>query len=106
MVVQIFRVNMVPHFTAPTETEKKKKAGGIKLKVQSRLSTIYTIRKTYLYNFDPLKPHFYTVKLGFTRVYIIFFISAQKHILWVLIRTASGQSKQSLSKSDATEWDV
>ena len=28
--------------------------------------------KTYLYNFDPLKPHFYIVKLGFTGVYIIF----------------------------------
>ena len=28
-------------------------------------------------NFDPLKPHFYIVKLGFTGVYIIFFISAQ-----------------------------
>ena len=25
-----------------------------------------------LYNFDPSKPHFYTVKLGFTGVYIIF----------------------------------
>ena len=35
------------------------------------------IRKTYLYNFDPLKPHFYIVKLGFTGVYIIFLISAQ-----------------------------
>ena len=33
--------------------------------------------KTYLYNFDPLKPHFYIVKLGFTRVYINFHISAQ-----------------------------
>ena len=32
--------------------------------------------KTYLYNFDPLKPHFYIVKLGFTGVYIIFLISA------------------------------
>ena len=31
-----------------------------------------TITKTYLYNFDPLKPHFYIVKLGFTGVYIIF----------------------------------
>ena len=41
------------------------------------------ITKTYLYNFDPLKPHFYTVKLGFTGVYIIFLISAQKHRLWV-----------------------
>ena len=30
------------------------------------------IMKTYLYNFDPLKPHFYKVKLGFTGVYIIF----------------------------------
>ena len=45
--------------------------------------------KTYLYNFDPLKPHFYTVKLGITGVYIIFLISAQKHRLWVLVRTAS-----------------
>ena len=33
--------------------------------------------KTYLYNFDPLKPHLYIVKLGFTGVYIIFLISAQ-----------------------------
>ena len=47
------------------------------------------ITKTYLYNFDPLKPHFYTVKLGFTGVYIIFLISAQKHRLRVLVRTAS-----------------
>ena len=30
------------------------------------------IRKTCLYNVDPLKPHFYIVKLGFTGVYIIF----------------------------------
>ena len=42
----------------------------------------YDITKTYLYNFDPLKPHFYIVKLGFTGVYIIFLISAQKHRLW------------------------
>ena len=47
------------------------------------------ITKTCLYNFDPLKPHFYIVKLGFTGVYIIFLISAQKHRLWVLVRTAS-----------------
>ena len=39
---------------------------------------MYTITKTYLYNIDPLKPHFYIVKLGFTGVYIIFVISAQK----------------------------
>ena len=42
------------------------------------------ITKTYLYNFDPLKPHFYIVKLRLTGVYIIFLISAQKHRLWVL----------------------
>ena len=35
------------------------------------------ITKTCLYNFNPLKPHFYIVKLGFTGVYIIFLISAQ-----------------------------
>ena len=44
------------------------------------------ITKTCLYNFDPLQPHFYMVKLGFTGVYIIFLISAQKHRLWVLVR--------------------
>ena len=49
------------------------------------------ITKTYLYNFDPLKPHFYVVKLGFTGVYIIFIISAQKHRLWVFVRTASSR---------------
>ena len=35
------------------------------------------IRKTCLYNFAPLKPHFFVVKLRFTGVYIIFLISAQ-----------------------------
>ena len=33
----------------------------------------YIITKTCLYNFDPLKPHFYIVKLAFTGVYIIFY---------------------------------
>ena len=37
----------------------------------------FNITKTCLYNVDPLKPHFYIVKLGFTGVYIIFHISAQ-----------------------------
>ena len=35
------------------------------------------ITKTCLYIFDPLKPHFYIVKLEFTGVYIIFLIFAQ-----------------------------
>ena len=38
------------------------------------------ITKTCPYNFDPLKPHFYIVKLGFTVVYIIFFLFLQKNI--------------------------
>ena len=45
--------------------------------------------KICLYNFDPLKPHFHIVKLGFTGVYIIFLIFAQKHRMWVLVGTAS-----------------
>ena len=36
-----------------------------------------TITRSYLYNFDPLKSHFYKVKLEFTQVYTIFLISAQ-----------------------------
>ena len=47
--------------------------------------------KTCLYNFDPFQPHFYIVKLGLTGVYIIFLISAKKHGLWVLVRTASSR---------------
>ena len=39
------------------------------------------IMKTSLYNFDPLKPHFYIVKLGFIGVYIIFLIFAQKILI-------------------------
>ena len=45
--------------------------------------------KACLYNIDPLKPHFYIVKMGFTEVYIISLISAQNHRLWELVRTAS-----------------
>ena len=59
-----------------------KKAFGLNLPIEH-------ISITYLYNFDPLKPHFYIVKLGFTGAYIIFLISAQKHKLWVFVRTAS-----------------
>ena len=36
------------------------------------LQFISTITKTCLYNFDPLKPHFYIAKLGFTGVNINF----------------------------------
>ena len=58
-----------------------------------------SITKTYLYNFDSIKPHFYIVKLGFIGVYVIFLISAQKHRLWVLVRTASGGGYNEYSQS-------
>ena len=47
--------------------------------MQCSFIRIIFITKTYLYNFDPLKPHFYIVKLGFTGIYIIFLITAQKN---------------------------
>ena len=58
-------------------------ATGLSLAIRLSLSAymdnvMYSITKTYLYNFDPLKPHFYIVKLGFTGVYSIFPIPAQK----------------------------
>ena len=43
----------------------------------SKMTNPLYITKTYLYNFDPLKPHFYIVKLGFAGVQAIFLISAQ-----------------------------
>ena len=59
-----------------------------------------TITKTYLYNFDPLKPHFYIVKLRFTGVYIIFLISAQNidcgHSLKPPRRGGSNEYSQSM----------
>ena len=42
---------------------------------------IKSIAKTRLYSFDPLKHNFYTVKLGFTGIYINILIFAQKHRL-------------------------
>ena len=51
---------------------------------------IQVTTKTYLYNFNPLKPHFYIEQLGFTGVhYFSYFCS--KHRVWVLIRTASAR---------------
>ena len=58
------------------------------------------ITKTYLYNFDPLKPHFYIVKLGFTGVYIIVLIFTQKidcgYSLEMLHRGGSNEYPQSI----------
>ena len=58
------------------------------------------ITKTCLYNIDPLKPHFYIVKLGFTGVYIIFLISAQNidcgYLLELPRRGGSNEYPQSM----------
>ena len=55
---------------------KKKKKKCSKIIIKNRGDLPAHITKTCLYNFDPLKPHFYVVKLEFTGVYIIFLISA------------------------------
>ena len=49
----------------------------------------YLIKKKSLYNVDPPWIPLLYSKLGFTGEYIIFLISAQKHSLWELARTAS-----------------
>ena len=54
-------------------------------------SCAITSRKHAYIILTPLKLHFYIVKLGFTGVYVIFLISAQKHRLGVLVRTASAR---------------
>ena len=65
-----------------THTHKKKKEKINKIEYDKfNVQQYYVITKTCLYNFKPHKPHFYIVKLGFTGVYIIFLISAQKHRL-------------------------
>ena len=45
-----------------------------------KLGIGYPITKTCLYNVDPLKPHFYIVKQGFTGVYIIFLFCSKAYI--------------------------
>ena len=46
------------------------------------------IMKTSPCNEDPLTSHFYIVKWGL-QGYTLFFIFAQKHRLWLLVRTAA-----------------
>ena len=50
----------------------------------------FNITNTYPYNFNPLNPHFYTVKLGFTGVYIVFLfllkisiVGTSTHYVWL-----------------------
>ena len=44
----------------------------LRILCNSKFILMAIITKICLYNFDPLKPHFYIVKLGFTGVYVIF----------------------------------
>ena len=76
VIMKTFRSKLVQCFANTVEGSRKSLLHSEKRR----------ITKTCLYNFDPLKPHFYIVKLGFTGVYIIFLISAQKHRLWVFVR--------------------
>ena len=66
-------IGEVCHHKINTKTpfESLKEIKGIKL----------DITETCLYNFDPLKPQFYIVKLGFTGVYISFLIPAQNIVV-------------------------
>ena len=70
--------------------------------------SLFFITKTCLYNFDPIKPHFYIVKLGFTGVYIIFSYFCSKHWLWVLVRTArrGGSNEDPHSMFWAEIWKI
>ena len=48
----------------------------------------FRITKTCLYKFDPIKPHFYIVKLGFTGLYIIFSYFCTKTYLGEAVLTS------------------
>ena len=45
------------------------------------LTLIFMANSNTIYYFDPIKPHFNIVKLGFTGVHIIFLTSAKKRIV-------------------------
>ena len=60
--------------TAPISTLSALVLSGTAVRIQDSYIT-----KTYIYNIDPLKPHFYIVKLGFTG-YTLFFLFLLKSI--------------------------
>ena len=70
--------NIIVKLSEKKKKKKKKKKTEQAQYVENLPPSYLPITKTYLCYFDPLKPHFYIVKLGYTRVYIIFLISAQK----------------------------
>ena len=64
---------------------------------------LQAITKTYLYNFDPLKPHFYIEQLGFTGVYIIILLLKNIHCgysLEPLRRGCSNEYPQSMFRAE------
>ena len=56
------------------------------------------ICKTHLYSFDPLKPRFYTIKLGFTGVYINF--------LFLLKNVVCGYSLEPPRRGDSNKYTL
>ena len=64
-----------PSFNLSTDPSHAIK-GGSKNVIIIIVFTATNITITCLYNIDPIKPHLYIVKLGFTGVYFIFPISA------------------------------
>ena len=68
--------------TEPSYTINALSIRSVNVLFLGRLSPLLHHENTPIYNVDPLKPHFYIEKLGFTGVYIIFLTSAQKHRLW------------------------
>ena len=82
MTLPVFRkkdtttVSLMLNFTSPCDSSNYVVRLIMPFRHRSAKRSL-NITKTYLYNFAPLKPHLYIVKLGFTWVYIIFLISAQ-----------------------------
>ena len=78
-------------------------ANGVDFLTFPAIAFCAAITKTCLYNFDPLKPHFYIVKLGSTGIYIIFLISAQnidcEYLLEPPRRGGSNEYPQSMFRS-------
>ena len=85
------RPKQLPPIFVKKHTKKKKKK-----KKHEVTAAKCTITKTCLYNFDPLKPHFYIVELGFTGVYIIF--------LFLLKNIYSGYSSEPPRRGGSNEY--
>ena len=62
------------------------------------------ITKTCLYNLDPLKPHFYIVKLGFTGVYIDEAALTSTHNLCFQQKTDYGYSLEPPHRGGSNEY--